>query len=96
MFKLIKFLLLLGFAVLGAGFASINPHPVTAQYYFGEVTLPMGMLVLAVLAAGMLIGMVVSMLMVAKTRRENRLLRKKAELVNKEVDNLRTIPVKEP
>ena len=96
MIKLIKFLLLLGFAVLGAGFASINPEPVTVHYYFGDLTLPMGMLVLGVMAVGMVIGLFVSMFMVVKTRRENRSLKKKAELVNKEVNNLRTIPVKEP
>ena len=96
MFKLIKFLLLLGFAVLGAGFASINPEPVTVHYYFGDLTLPMGMLLLSVMAVGMVIGLLVSMLMVVKTRRENRSLKKKADLVNKEVNNLRTIPVKEP
>lgn len=96
MIKLIKFLLLLGFAVLGAGFASINPEPVTVHYYFGDLTLPIGMLVLGMMAVGMVIGLFVSMFMVVKTRRENRSLKKKAELVNKEVNNLRTIPVKEP
>ena len=96
MFKLIKFLLLLGFGVLGAGFASINPDPVTVNYYFGKLTLPMGMLVLGVLASGMVAGMLVCTLMLVKTKRENRKLKKKADLVHKEVNNLRTIPVKEP
>lgn len=96
MFKLIKFLLLLGFAILGAAFASINPDPVRVHYYFGELNLPLGLVVLGALAAGILIGVMLSLLIVMKTRRENRLLKKKADLVNREVNNLRTIPVKDP
>lgn len=96
MLKLIKIILLLGFAVLGAGFASINPEPAKVHYYFGDLSLPMGMLVLGVLAAGMLIGMLGSFFMVLNTKRENRKLRKKSALVNKEIENLRTNPVKGP
>lgn len=96
MLKLIKIILLLGFAVLGAGFASINPELATLHYYFADLTLPMGMLLLAVLAIGMIIGMLTSSIMVLNTKRENRKLKKKSALVNKEVDNLRTNPLKGP
>lgn len=95
MLRLIKFLFLLVMAVLGAGFASINPEPATLHYYFGDLTLPMGMLLLGVLGMGMLLGLLVSMLMLLKTRRENARLRRKAELVHTEVNNLRTIPLKD-
>ncbi len=95
MLRLIKFLFLLVMAVLGAGFASINPEPVTLHYYFGDLTLPMGMLLLGVLGMGMLLGLLASVLMLLKTRRDNARLRRKAELVHTEVNNLRTIPLKD-
>ena len=41
MLRLIKFILLLAMAVLGAGFASINPEIATMHYYFGDLSLPM-------------------------------------------------------
>ena len=94
MLRLIKFIFLLAMAVLGAGFASINPELATVHYYFGDLTLPMGMLLLGVLGLGMLLGLLVSVFILLKTRHENTRLRRKAELVNTEVNNLRTIPLK--
>lgn len=94
MLRLIKFIFLLAIAALGAGFASINPEMATIHYYFGDLTLPMGMLLLGMLGLGMLLGMLASVLMLLKTRRENTKLRRKADLVNTEVNNLRTIPLK--
>ena len=96
MLRLIKFILLLAIAVLGAGFASINPEIATIHYYFGDLSLPMGMLLLGMLGLGMLLGMLASVFMLMKTKRENRRLRRKADLVNTEVNNLRTIPLKNP
>lgn len=95
MLRLIKFLFLLAMAVLGAGFASINPEAATIHYYFGDLTLPMGMLLLGVLGVGMLLGLLSSTFMLLKIRRENAKLRRKAELVHTEVNNLRTIPLKD-
>jgi len=94
--RLIKFIFLLGMAVLGAGFASINPEVATIDYYFGDLTLPLGMLLLGMLGLGMLLGLLVSVFALLKARRENSRLRRKAELVNTEVNNLRTIPLKNP
>jgi putative membrane protein len=92
--RLIKFIFLLAMAVLGAGFASINPEVATIHYYFGDLSLPMGMLLLGMLGLGMLLGLLASVFMLLKTRRENARLHRKAELVNTEVNNLRTIPLK--
>ncbi len=95
MLRLIKFLFLLAMAVLGAGFASINPETATIHYYFGDLTLPMGMLMLGVLGLGMLLGLLASIFILLKIRRENSRLRRKAELANMEVNNLRTIPLQD-
>jgi uncharacterized integral membrane protein len=86
---------LLAMAVLGAGFASINPETATIHYYFGDLTLPMGMLMLGVLGLGMLLGLLASIFMLLKARRENSRLRRKADLMNTEVNNLRTIPLQD-
>ena len=94
MLRLIKFILLLAMAVLGAGFASINPEIATMHYYFGDLSLPMGMLMLGALGLGIALGMLASLFMLLKTKRENAKLRRKADLVNTEVNNLRTIPLK--
>lgn len=95
MLKLIKFLFLLAMAILGAGFVSINPETATMHYYFGDLTLPMGMLMLGVLGLGILLGLLASTFMLLKARRENARLRRKTELVSMEVNNLRTVPLKD-
>jgi len=93
--RLIKFLFLLAMAVLGAAFTSINPEVATIHYYFGDLTLPMGMLMLGMLGLGMLMGLLASTLVLLRIRRENARLRRKTELISKEVKNLRTIPLKD-
>lgn len=95
MLKLIKFLVLLCFAVLGAGFASINPGEVSVHYYFGEIRLPMGVLILGLLGMGIVIGTLASLFPFVRIKHENVTLRRKANLVNEEVKNLRTIPLKD-
>ncbi len=95
MLKLIKFILLLAVALLGAGFASINPSPVTLNYYFSEISVPLGLLVLAMIGLGAVLGVSSSLLLMARVRRENHRLRRQARLASEEVNNLRTIPVKD-
>ncbi|WP_456405130.1 lipopolysaccharide assembly protein LapA domain-containing protein [Thiolapillus sp.] len=95
MLKLIKFVLLLGAALLGAGFASINPDPVPVNFYFFAVTAPLGLLVLVMLGLGAVLGVFSSLLLMARVRRDNHRLRRQARLASEEVNNLRTIPVKD-
>ncbi len=95
MLKLIKFVLLLGVALLGAGFASINPAPVTLNYYFADITVPLGLMVLVMIGLGAVLGVFSSLLLMARVRRENQRLRRQARLASEEVNNLRTIPVKD-
>ena len=95
MLKLIKFLFLSAMAVLGFGFASVNPETATIHYYFGDLSLPIGVLMLGVLGLGVLLGLLASSIMLLKIRRENSRLRRKSELMTTEVNNLRTIPLKD-
>lgn len=90
----IKLLLLLIFMVIGASFAIVNDTPVTVDLYFMTPQLPLSLLVLLALGLGMLLGGLTGMLYSMRVRRENTELRRKARLVNEEVRNLRTMPVK--
>lgn len=95
MLKLIKFILLLGVALLGAGFASINPEPVVVNFYLYDLTVPLGLLVLVAVGVGAVLGVFSSLLLMARARRDNQRLRRQARLASEEVNNLRTIPVKD-
>jgi len=93
--KLIKFILLLGIALLGAGFASINPEPVAVYFYFYDFTVPLGLLILVMIGIGAVLGVFSSLLLMARVKRDNQRLRRQARLASEEVNNLRTIPVKD-
>ena len=90
----IKLLLLLVFMLIGASFAIINDAPVTVDLYFMRPELPLSLLVLLALGLGMLLGGLAGMIYVMRVRKENADLKREARLVNEEVQNLRTMPVK--
>ena len=90
----IKLLLLLVFMLIGASFAIINDAPVTVDLYFMRPELPLSLLLLLALGLGMLLGGLAGMIYFMRVRKENADLRRKARLVNEEVQNLRTMPVK--
>ncbi len=81
--------------LFGLSFASLNPEPVVVRYYFGALELPLSLLLSLVLALGALLGMFVSLwLWLAEKRRCARLARR-VRLSEKEIRNLREIPIKD-
>ena len=90
----IKLLLLLVFMLIGASFAIINDAPVTVDLYLMRPELPLSLLLLLALGLGMLLGGLAGTIYFVRVRKENADLRRKARLVNEEVQNLRTMPVK--
>lgn len=91
--KLLRSVLLLVVAALGAGFVYINPKLVNVSYYFGEIALPVGILIFLLFGAGMLTGVLASTRRLMRLKRENAALRRVSELAHLEVDNLRTVPL---
>lgn len=95
MLRLVKFLFLLLVALAGAVFAYINPGEISVSYYFGELTLPLGILIFILLGTGVLIGVLGSLYNVIGIHRENTRLRRQASLAQQEINNLRTMPLQD-
>ena len=95
MLKVLKFLLLVLVALIGAAFAYINPGLVTVSYYLGELQLPLGLLIFVLLGIGMLAGAVASLTWFVRLKRENRTLRRRFALAHQEIDNLRAMPLRD-
>jgi len=93
--KLLKFLLLIVVAALGASFAYINPGLVTLSYYFGEVALPLGILIFLLLGIGIVLGLLSSIAGYLRLRRENLHLRRRSQLISEEINNLRSLPLRD-
>ena len=95
MLRLVKFLFLLLVALAGAVFAYINPGEVGVSYYFGQLTLPLGILIFVLLGIGVLIGVLGSLMNFVGIRRENTRLKRQASLAQQEINNLRTMPLQD-
>ena len=93
--RLIGFLFLLALAVMGLSFAVLNSQPVSLNYYFGEREIPLSMIVVVSLAAGALIGVLVSAGLILKLKAKVGHLRRKLRDAEKDMDRLRILPVKE-
>lgn len=93
--RVLKMLVILLIMAAGAVFAVLNPQPVGLDYYFGTLELPLSVVVVAALAVGALIGMLAGLGAMLGLRRENSRLRRRERLAAAEVNNLRTIPIKE-
>lgn len=90
--NLIIFLLVL---MLGLSFAILNAEPVELDYYFGSQRLSLSLVVLVTLIIGVVAGVVASLSIIIKLKREVSRLRKANQVVDAELANLRTLPLRE-
>lgn len=92
LFSLIFFLLML---VIGLTFAVLNAEPVKLDYYFGSQYVPLSLTLVLALIIGAIFGALASAGLVLRVKRENARLQKAIKVAEKEVVNLRTMPIKE-
>ncbi len=93
--RIIIFTLLLLVALLGLSFALMNAEPVTLNYYFGKLQAPLSLVLVIALAFGAVMGVLASMWVVITQKRELAKLRKAAKITEKEITNLRSLPMKD-
>ena len=92
----IYLLLFTAIAVFGLTFTLKNAQPVELHYYPDlVVAAPLSMVLLATLLLGALIGMLVTWGAGLKKKRDLSRARKKITKLNQEIQNLRSIPIKE-
>ena len=91
-FTLLTYLALI---VVGVTFAGLNADPVIVKYYIGTQQMPLSVLLIGLLVVGIFIGMFSSLMKTIKLRLENKRLKSKLGLAEKEISQLRLISVKE-
>ncbi len=92
---LIYIVLILIAAAVSIVFTTLNPGEVTLNLYFGQFTVPISIVVIVSIFCGILLGLLANMLALYSRRREIRRLRKKLEIAETEVSNLRKLPLQE-
>lgn len=93
--RFLKLIFILLIMMVGAAFAVLNAEPVMLNYYFGTQELPLSVILVATIALGALLGLLASLGSSLRLRKENMSLRHKARVARQEVNNLRSIPIKD-
>ncbi len=81
--------------VFALSFAVINAHSVKLNFYLGSTDVPLALLLVLTLGIGILSGALVMLSVIMNQKLELSKLRKSARNCEKELSNLRSMPVKE-
>lgn len=92
--RLIALIFLLIMIVLGLSFAMLNPTPVALDFYFGETSLPLSLALVAALAIGVLLGLLVALSLFMRQRWELRQLNRQLKSTRSELSELRKLPIR--
>jgi len=95
MARLFLYIFLFSVLILVLSFSVNNSHPVTLNYYIGESELPLALLMVFTLSAGALLGVLAVMRPMLASRMEVSKLRRQLRHSEQELNNLRSLPVKE-
>jgi len=93
--RLFSVLLFLVVTMAGLSFAVLNSETVPLNYYFGDRNLPLSLVVVIAFALGAAVGGLFSLALVIRLKREMARLRRIVRLNEKEILNLRSIPIKD-
>ena len=93
--RIVTYLLLLMIILIGITFAVLNPTIVTLNYYIGQKTSPLSLLMVSVFALGCFSGLLVGGWLLLKVKVKNYRLKQRLKVAEKEVQNLRAIPLQD-
>lgn len=80
--------------IIGAAFSAKNTNPVTIDYYFSTITLPLSVIIVLSLIIGIVIGAIAIFAGTFSIRYENRRLQKQLTSTQQELNSLRILPIK--
>ncbi|MEJ2362346.1 MAG: LapA family protein [Gammaproteobacteria bacterium] len=94
MSKLIYTVIVLVIILFGVIFAMLNAQNIQLNYYFGTQQLPLSLAIVLSMLVGAILGVLASIRLILRSRREISRLRKASQIAEKEIANLRAIPIK--
>lgn len=93
--RLLSLAVLLIVFLLGLSFAILNPDKVVLNYYFGESEVRISTALVLALVLGALLGLLSGLGVVLKQRARISRLTRAVSVTEKEVKNLRSLPIKD-
>lgn len=74
-------------------FSIFNPETVTVHYYFGDKTVRLSVFSIIAFLSGLGVGLVIGLCFLIKSKMKNYRLRQQLKIAEKEIENLRAIPL---
>lgn len=93
--RIISYVFLLIIVLLGIAFATLNSETVAVNYFVGHRTMALSLLLVSVFVVGCILGILVTGWLLVKAKVRNHSLHKRLKLAEKEVENLRAIPLQD-
>jgi putative membrane protein len=93
--RIFTYIFILLIVLLGISFSTLNSGVVDVNYYVGHSSIPLSLLLVLVFAAGCLISIVIGLWLLLKLKVKNYHLKQKLKLAEKEIENLRAIPLQD-
>ena len=93
--RLLSLIAALLILALGLSFTLLNAEPVRVDFYLGEAQLPLSLWLAITLALGAILGVLSSLGLLWRQRREVRRVRRQAGTARKELTELRKLPIRD-
>ncbi len=82
-------------SIFGFIFAILNAEAITIHYHYGSTSLPLSLVMVLCLIVGAIFGLIASFFTLLKLKREIANLNKQVQIVEQELTNLRSIPLRD-
>lgn len=93
--RILTYFFLILLVLFSLTFAGLNAVPVSINYYLGKTQLPLSLLAILSFVLGGVLGLLMAFAIYVKLKYANRGLRHRLKLVEKELLNLRALPLKD-
>ncbi len=93
--RILYYLVLLAVVLLGATFATLNLQSVPINFYLAQRTMPLALLLALAFSGGGIFGFIIGFFLLLKSKLKQFRLRKRLNLIEKELENLRSIPLRD-
>ncbi|MEX2353487.1 MAG: LapA family protein [Gammaproteobacteria bacterium] len=94
MLRIIRFIVILVIILAGLAIHLRNDQPVSLDYYLGQLELPFSLFLILGVCSGIVLGMLAGLPLLIRIKRDRDKLASRIRMNEKELDNLRVIPVK--
>ena len=93
--RIVSFVVFFSIAIVAVSFAVLNVGEVELSYYLGSAKIPLSAIIVSSLAVGALLGLLASLGLILRLKRDVMRLQKSVKVAEKEVINLRALPIKD-